>query len=409
MTIPETFISKGITFHFVLREDKTDKFGKAPIYLRVTRNRKISLSYTGHKIKSSEWNKDRQRVNRSHPNSVRFNNLLEEMLQKAEEVMLDSLSENKDLTAKQIKEGFTPQKTKTVQEVLIEKIEFFFHVNRIGSAKRYKVVLNKINRFTKDQPLLFSEITYSWLESFEYFLFKKLNNQINTVHSSTKTIRAIMNEAVRRGDIDVAKNPFIQFKLKKEATNVEYLSDREIEEFENLQLDPTTLYHLHQQLFLFAVYGGGMRISDLLTLKHSQVKDGRIYLIMRKTNKQISFKLPEKALGILENMAVPGAKNEQYLLPFLHGNEKLNEKDLYNRISSVTALINKNLKIIAAKLEWQRKLHFHMSRHTFATRALSKGMRIEYVSAILGHSTIQETQRYAKVKSRELDLAMELI
>jgi len=50
-----------------------------------------------------------------------------------------------------------------------------------------------------------------------------------------------------------------------------------------------------------------------------------------------------------------------------------------------------------------------MSRHTFATRALSKGIRIEYVSAILGHSTIQETQRYAKVKSRELDLAMEMI
>ncbi|MHB1277815.1 MAG: tyrosine-type recombinase/integrase [Bacteroidia bacterium] len=75
------------------------------------------------------------------------------------------------------------------------------------------------------------------------------------------------------------------------------------------------------------------------------------------------------------------------------GKEQLDEVQLYNAISSCNTLVNKSLKLIATKLEWNKKLHFHMSRHTFATLALSKGIRIEYVSAILGHSTFQETQR----------------
>ena len=38
---------------------------------------------------------------------------------------------------------------------------------------------------------------------------------------------------------------------------------------------------------------------------------------------------------------------------------------------------------------------FHCSRHGFATLALSKGMPIESVSRILGHTNIETTQIYA--------------
>lgn len=53
------------------------------------------------------------------------------------------------------------------------------------------------------------------------------------------------------------------------------------------------------------------------------------------------------------------------------------------------------------------KLHFHLSRHTFATNALNNGMRIEYVSKLLDHSSIRQTQVYAKIVSEELDNAVD--
>ena len=46
---------------------------------------------------------------------------------------------------------------------------------------------------------------------------------------------------------------------------------------------------------------------------------------------------------------------------------------------------------------------FHMGRHTFGTLALSKGMPIESVSRVLGHTNIVTTQIYAKITTQKLD------
>ena len=50
-----------------------------------------------------------------------------------------------------------------------------------------------------------------------------------------------------------------------------------------------------------------------------------------------------------------------------------------------------------------KKISFHCSRHGFATLALSKGMPIESVSRILGHTNIETTQIYAKITVQKLD------
>ena len=46
---------------------------------------------------------------------------------------------------------------------------------------------------------------------------------------------------------------------------------------------------------------------------------------------------------------------------------------------------------------------FHSGRHGFATLALCKGMPIESVSRILGHTNIETTQIYAKITVEKLD------
>ena len=57
---------------------------------------------------------------------------------------------------------------------------------------------------------------------------------------------------------------------------------------------------------------------------------------------------------------------------------------LHKAVMHATAYINKNLKILAKKAEIERPLSFHISRHTWATRALKKGISIDKVSKLMG-------------------------
>lgn len=54
-------------------------------------------------------------------------------------------------------------------------------------------------------------------------------------------------------------------------------------------------------------------------------------------------------------------------------------------------------------------LHSHMGRATAATMFLSKGMPINIVSKVLGHTNLRQTQRYARTLSRDVRSAFDAL
>ena len=71
-------------------------------------------------------------------------------------------------------------------------------------------------------------------------------------------------------------------------------------------------------------------------------------------------------------------------------------------------MLNSNLKVIINKASIDKIITFHCSRHTFATRALAKGIALEKVSKLLGHATVMQTLEYAKIVNKQVDNAMDL-
>lgn len=70
--------------------------------------------------------------------------------------------------------------------------------------------------------------------------------------------------------------------------------------------------------------------------------------------------------------------------------------------------LNCYLKEIAEICEINKNLTFHLARHTFATTmTLGKGVPIESVSKMLGHTNIQTTQIYARITNDKISKDME--
>ena len=79
---------------------------------------------------------------------------------------------------------------------------------------------------------------------------------------------------------------------------------------------------------------------------------------------------------------------------------------MVQRIESKNALINSLLKEIAVLAGITKRLHFHTSRHTFAVRALRRGINIYELSKIMTHSSIKITEIYLNIANEDLDRAM---
>ena len=72
--------------------------------------------------------------------------------------------------------------------------------------------------------------------------------------------------------------------------------------------------------------------------------------------------------------------------------------------------MNAYLKEIADLCNIDKKLTFHLSRHTFATTVtLSNGVPIETVSKLLGHTNIRTTQIYSKVVDLKISEDMNML
>jgi site-specific recombinase XerD len=90
--------------------------------------------------------------------------------------------------------------------------------------------------------------------------------------------------------------------------------------------------------------------------------------------------------------------------------EKYRGKQMNGRLLPVINNQNTNayLKEIGKLCNINKKLTFHLSRHTFATLTLTKGVSIESVSKMLGHTNIQTTQIYAKIIGEKIGNDMAL-
>lgn len=167
--------------------------------------------------------------------------------------------------------------------------------------------------------------------------------------------------------------------------------------------------HLSRNIWLVSFYFAGMRISDVLRLKWSDFKDGRLHYKMGKNEKGGSFLVPEKANQILEQYKNDEPKHD-FVFPFLKvlddANDTFNEQ---RKINHANNLINKNLKKVAASLGIDKNLTMHIARHTFGNLSGDK-IPIHLLQKLYRRSSVVTTIGYqSNFVNKDLDNALKKV
>ena len=389
----------------LLKKNKESANNLIPLYLRIIKDRKVKYVSIGHNVNPKYWNELENKVKKSHPNAQYLNNFIAHKIAEAERIILELEIKSQPISSVRIKESLLG-KSYTDFFVYAEKfLDSLSRSGKIGTYRSYIGIISKLKLYCQNKALLFDDITVTFLSQYEDYLRNNLNNKTNTIYSNFKVIRKIFSNAIKEDLFPYEKNPFLKFSFTKEPGVRDYLTEDELKQIENLKLEPGTMMFHHCNSYIFSAYTG-IRISDLLQLKWKNFDGDHIIFKIQKTGNTISIKLPNKALDIINSYDNKNSNPDDYIFPMLKNSRS--QQDLFNRISSATAHTNKNLKIIARKEGIDKNVTFHTSRHTWATRALRKGIRIEYVSKLLGHTDGRKTQIYSRIVNEELDKAMEV-
>lgn len=208
-------------------------------------------------------------------------------------------------------------------------------------------------------------------------------------------VMVALNKAEREGII--IKNPGkeIDNRLKphaKESTRC-YLTLKEVKKIIETPYTPDNDV---KPAFLFCCFSG-LRHSDLLKLTWGEVKqtaDGQyqIETMMKKTKHNVAVPLSENALSFLPE----------------RGEAKDNDR-VFSKLPDQPGNADARLKTLIRHAGIDKKVSFHVGRHTFATLTLTYGADLYTVSKLLGHSNIRTTQIYAKIVDENKRKAVNLI
>ncbi|MDQ7040511.1 MAG: site-specific integrase [Rhodothermus sp.] len=378
------------TVKLVLRLNRRRSDGSVPIYLRLTRNRRVRFLATGIYVRPEDWNAERQEVRRTHPLHATYNRHLRNWKLQAEKALLETGSADR---AKLLLKGGGHR---LLLELGQEQADRLLEAGRFWSYKQQRVLLAKLKAYQPNARL--EDLTPTFVKGFQRFL-ERIGNGPNTIRKNLQCLRRLWRYTVEQGLLDPAHDPFRGVQLPKEVIpERRRLSFEDLKRLAQLELPPPPAVEaLARDAFLLATYSGGVRFGDLcrLTLNNLRgLESDRCWLCyrMRKTGRLLEVPLPPVALEIIRRWDGPW---RPFIFPFLRPHDLRDENAIRRRISSANAIVNQQLKRLArmAGIERPETLSMHVARHSVADLARRFG-DLYTISKLLGHANVRITERY---------------
>ena len=249
-------------------------------------------------------------------------------------------------------------------------------------ARNHVAAFIRANYKRSDLSML--ELTPDFIKEFAVFLSTDRGLQNGSIWTNCMWLKGVVMRAHFNGLIP--RNPFAQFHISPNIKEREYLTEEELKTLMTHEFADAKLSYI-RDIFVFASFTA-LSFVDVKELTTDDIVEvnGEKWILSKRHKTKVPFQV--KLLDIP--------------LQIIKRYEKFQtNKSVFPNLNYWS--ICKPLKKMIKECGITKDISFHTARHGFATLALSKGMPIESVSRVLGHTNIVTTQLYAKITTQKID------
>lgn len=258
----------------------------------------------------------------------------------------------------------------------------------------YKRDLNKVQHYMEELGIL-SIHNLTALNLTSYILFLEKNQfAAATISRNIASIKALFHYLLKEGllkeDVSLAlKSPKIEKKIPDILSTSEVIRLLE-------QPNGNNPKEIRDKAMLELLYATGIRVTELITLKVTEVNISMGFIICKDANK-------ERVIPI-------GMASKKALIEYLEKSRNIMLEDINNDILFVNCSGQpmsrqgfwKIIKYYSKKAEINSEITPHTLRHSFAAHLVENGADLRSVQEMLGHSDISTTQIYANMNHKRI-------
>ena len=255
----------------------------------------------------------------------------------------------------------------------------------------YSIDIEEFLDYINSECINICEVGYDVVKAWLIHLDEK-KNKSTTVSRKISSLRGFYKYLINNKVID--SNPFSLVSLpKKERHLPRFFYYNELEEMFQVPKLNTALGQ-RDRLLLEMLYATGVRVSELVNIKVSDI-NGEEIKVLGKGNKERIVEFGDYAESILELYLNEGykslnVKKSEYLFLNSRGGKL------------TTRGVRYILDNIINKTTIEKKISPHMLRHTFATHLLNEGCDLLTVQELLGHESLTATSIYTHITNDRL-------
>ncbi len=394
-------MAKIFNVTYYLRTNYTNKDGLSSIMVRISDGHsRLSVGSTGYSVSKDMWDTTKQQC-LTKSGYLRFIN---SQLQNIKAELVDAYHQHEhspDYHIEKVKASYLgyenhPKQFLKYYERFLDKLrEEVGKTISSASLQKYGVIKKHFADFIKKEygrsDIAFPELNYEVIKGFYHYLVVHADHQNNTASRALKTLKTVVLNALKDGTLK--QDPFRDVRIHMDPVDRGFLTDVEVALIIDADIEANTNIEFVRDVFLFACFTG-LAYIDVANLTYDNIKDvdDRQWIVTSRQKTKVSSHIPLLSIPLQVIEKYRGKADGNKVFPML-SNQKMND----------------NLKKIARICNIQKDLTFHLARHTFATMLLSKGVPIESVSRMLGHTNIKTTQLYAKITSKKVEQDMDAV